>query len=113
MNAEVQATGVCERCGDFRVAATVLTIRHCVDDDSWSYRLRCPSCGMVVFAPIAGRIARRSLEAGASLETWTLPVTSREFGVGAVVSLDDLDDLLIDLEQPDVIEILRASLGVA
>ncbi len=113
MEAEVQATGSCDLCGNFRVSATVLTVRHCVDDDTFTCRLRCPGCARVLLLPVARHVAEQSVRAGGLLELWTLPIEERERGHGMPVSIDDLGELLIDLDRVDVVDVLRESLGMS
>lgn len=64
----------CPDCGERRAPLRGIVIRHCVDDDRWTYRGRCPACGLL-FAGRTTRVAAESaLDSGARLEEWRLPL---------------------------------------
>jgi len=106
------AKGTCDGCGPFRVAATSVTVRQRLDDGTWSYRVRCPSCERWMLASMRPRVALQLLLARAPFEAWSLPDSARECGHGEPVSIYELPQLRADLARIDVVDVLRASLGV-
>ncbi len=103
--------GTCDICGPFRVRTTNVTVRQRLDDGTWSYRVRCPSCEGCVVATLRPRVALQLLLAQAPIETWSLPADEREGG-GALppVTLAHLVALRADLDRDDVVDALRATL---
>ena len=107
------ARGTCEVCGPYRVSATQVTVRHRLDDGSWSYRVRCPGCQRSIVAAVRPRVALQLLLAQAPFETWSLPADECEHGTGPAISIAELEQLHADLERADVVELLRATLPAA
>ena len=110
MDWTAHAKGTCEGCGAFRVRATSITVRQRLDDGTWSYRVRCPSCRCWIHAPVRPRVALQLLLAQAPFEAWSLPACERERGDGNVVGNADLEQLRADLDRVDIVDAFRAAL---
>jgi len=94
----------CSRCGDVRVPANEVTIRNCVDDDTWSYWFNCPSCNCRSAASARRGPALDAICAGATLKTWRLPAEPNERPGGPPLTLIDLFELRRLLLTPDWID---------
>jgi hypothetical protein len=72
----------CQDCDEIRVGASKVTLRRCVDNDSWSYRFTCPKCRRLSVSPTHERVAIDAIAAGSGFENWNLPtnLTSRPSG---------------------------------
>jgi len=94
----------CPSCGDVKVAPSDVTIRNCVDDDSWSYWLICPSCRHRAAAQTQRRPAFGAICAGATLDTWRLPAELDERPDGPPLTFVDVLELHLLLLEPDWID---------
>jgi uncharacterized Zn finger protein len=99
----------CPDCGESRVQVGEVTLRECVDTGGWTYRARCPQCG-VLFVDVTQRdAALRVLVAGAPVESWLLPAELDERPDGPPLTLTDLLELHLLLLEPDWFEQLAAA----
>lgn len=92
----------CPDCGRVKVTPGEITMRHCVDDDQWSYWFVCPSCHLRA----AARTDRPSavldaLYFGSALETWHFPAELDEHHDGPALTSDDLRELHVQLLATD------------
>ena len=97
----------CPNCDMVRVPASVFTLRHCADDGSWDYCLRCPECGRRSAGPSNSRLALEAFAAGSGLVEWRLPADLREPHHGPPLNLVDLAELRRALADPDWIASLE------
>ncbi|HEV7525924.1 MAG TPA: hypothetical protein VGP92_13220 [Acidimicrobiia bacterium] len=101
----------CDDCGAVRVAWSELRLRMCADTGEWSYCFRCPGCGLATnqatldFAAIDLLLAM-----GTPTQTWQLPdeLTGPRV-LAAPLTLDDLLDFHLLLEEPDWFASLASS----
>jgi hypothetical protein len=95
----------CHRCGDVRVRVRVVTLRHCLDDDTWTYWFVCPSCGQRSAAQTNREASLQAIAAGAVLEPWRLPaeLEERSNEAPALNGLDVLE-FHLGLIEPDWID---------
>ncbi len=83
----------CPDCRQVRVDPADVTLRNCVDDESWSYRFTCPHCDRLAAAETESSAALGAVTAGALVERWHLPAELRERHDGPDLKLQDLLDL--------------------
>ena len=91
----------CPDCVEARVRPQDVTLRHCADDESWSYRFTCQSCLRPTNSPTDERAALDAVAAGAELESWRLPAELLEHGDGPPLTIVDLFELREGLLRPD------------
>jgi hypothetical protein len=97
----------CPDCGVVRVPPTAVAVRWCLDVSTWEYRTVCSRCDTVFVAPMRVRVAHRALDAGATLEMWTLPAEIHERPAGEPITAADIIELRATLTQPDWMTQLR------
>ena len=99
----------CPDCSQVRVCPGDVTLRNCVDDDSWTYRFRCPSCKRLAVGPASRSACFEAVAAGAAVESWHLPAELSEHRDNgpALTQLDALA-LRATLGEPDWFETLQA-----
>jgi hypothetical protein len=101
----------CPVCGVVRVRAERVVLRHCIDDQTWSYRARCSACDTTFVGSTPESLALAALIAGLKVETWTLPLPSPRGSASPLRELDALE-LHLALLEPDWFEHLaRAEPG--
>ena len=98
----------CRDCGEQRVSLAAVTLRHCIDDDSWSYHTRCPRCRLRLADNTTERAAEQSVGAGVRVEQWHLPVELWEPRGGPPLNVADVAVFCSLLSHNDGI---RAALG--
>jgi hypothetical protein len=91
----------CPQCGEVRLTTDDLTVRVCADDDSASYSFRCPCCEGPVTKPAGPHIVDVLVSSGVRRETWRRPAEMLERKSGPPVTLDDLLDFHVLLQQDD------------
>ena len=95
----------CPDCVETRVPPRDVTIRHCVDDDTWSYRFECPFCHRRGVAPTAKGAALDAVAAGSALEPWHLPAELWEHPASAPeITYIDVLEFHGHLQEPDWID---------
>src|SRR5689334_17484710 len=94
----------CHNCGHTKVAAHAVTIRNCVETDSWSYWFVCPSCHSRAAAETRRGRALAAVNAGAPLQTWHLPGELNEHNDRPPLSLADVVELRMALTEPNWID---------
>src|SRR5258708_14017358 len=100
---------MCPDCKEVSVAATVVTIRNCADNDRWSYRFICPTCELRAAGTTSKSAALEAVAVGADYETWRLPVELLERAYLPPLTLDDLAELRASLEEPEWLGLLTRS----
>jgi hypothetical protein len=96
----------CRECGQTRVAVDGVTIRGCLDDDTWSYRFTCSECNRVTVEETSATRALDAVEIGVNLETWRYPEELDEQHDGPKLNLVDVLELHRALIEPDWFETL-------
>jgi hypothetical protein len=94
----------CHSCGHTKVAPPTVTVRNCLDTDTWSYWFVCPSCESRTAAGTQPGPALAAVHAGARLETWHLPAELNEHNDAPPLSVADVLKLRIALTEPDWID---------
>jgi hypothetical protein len=102
----------CPDCPAARMSPADVTLRNCVDDDNWSYRFTCASCGNRTVAPTNKWLALEVVAVGAKVERWTLPTELHETRGGPPITLDDLLDLHEALLEADWFDTLLHVCGL-
>jgi hypothetical protein len=97
----------CPECGQVRVSPRDVTIRNCVDDDTWSYWFVCPACQRRAASPTRRSSALDAICAGSALDTWALPSELEERPDGEPLTLVDLLQLRLILIEPDWLDQLQ------
>ncbi len=100
---EVGVLTQCPDCGRMRLDARAVTLRHCLDDDAWSYRFTCPVCCRRTVVPTWASLALAGVEAGLSVESWTLPREASD-GSAPPFTRADILDLHFALLDPEFVE---------
>ena len=99
----------CPDCFEARVSPATVTLRHCLDDESWSYRFTYPECHLPTVAVTGEHAARAAMEAGCDIEIWRLPAELLEPHDGPPIAIADLLELHEELLQPDWIDAFAQS----
>ena len=90
----------CPDCFETRVSPDLVTLRHCVDDESWSYRFTCPDCRLPTVSPTGDLAARAAMEAGCPIEIWRLPAELLEPHDGPPLAIADILELHEEMLDP-------------
>jgi hypothetical protein len=91
----------CPDCFEARLSPERVTLRHCLDDETWSYRFTCPECHVSAVATTGDQAARAAMEAGCPIEIWRLPGELLEPHEGPALTLSDILELHEEMQQPD------------
>ena len=109
---DVRIVVKCPDCGETRVAPDEVTLRRCLDDETWSYRFTCPSCRRPTLASTQVAAALGAVAAGSRLEAWQLPAELFEPHAGPPLTAADERELRELLQTPDWFDVLaRAGTG--
>ena len=101
MSQAVRLVVKCPDCVEVRVGTDDVTVRRCVDDDSWSYRFTCPVCLRRTVSPTDAVAGSNAVDAGCQLETWHRPAELLEHHEGPPLTLADLftlQELLLEAD---------------
>lgn len=100
--AMVRAT--CERCGDVELVPDEIELRICIAPERSVYAFTCPSCkASIVKSAADPRVVRVLASVGVPIVGWPLPVDVIEHGDAPPLTVDDLIDLMLLLEEPDAV----------
>jgi hypothetical protein len=91
----------CPDCLETRLGPEAVTLRHCLDDESWQYRFTCPQCHLPSVSATGDEAARAAMEAGCPIEIWRLPSELLEPHAGPPIVIADLLELHEEMLQPD------------
>ena len=95
----------CPDCLEARVSPENVTLRHCLDDETWSYRFMCPDCQLPAVASTNDQAARAAMEAGCPIEIWRLPAELLEHPEGPPLVIADILELHEEMLQPDWLDV--------
>jgi len=98
---------VCPDCAEVGVSVADVTLRVCVDDLHWSYCFLCPKCERRAAGATSQRAALEAIEAGASFQSWRMPVELYEPHDGPQFQLIDVLELQLELLRNDWIDTLK------
>ena len=101
MSERLRVVVKCPDCVEARLEPGDVTLRRCVDDESWSYRFTCKVCHRPAVSTTGAQAARDTIAAGCPLESWSLPAERLELFDGPVLTLADLFELHEVLLRPD------------
>jgi hypothetical protein len=96
----------CRTCGDQRLAADAVAARVCTEDGTASYHFRCPSCGLLEARPMASSLVGSLQTAGVALTRWSAPAELRELHHGDPLTVDDLIDFHVAMQDDGWFEAL-------
>jgi hypothetical protein len=96
----VWVTVKCPDCVESRVASEDVTLRHCVDDETWSYRFTCPMCRRATVSPTGRPAALEAMLVGCPIESWSLPAELLEVHEGPALTRDEELELHEILDSP-------------
>ena len=91
----------CPDCLEARVSPDLVTLRHCLDDETWSYRFTCPTCHLPAVSSTGDPAARAAMEAGCPIEIWHLPAELLETHDGPPLVIGDILELHEQMLQAD------------
>lgn len=91
----------CPRCGEVELTPDDIQLRVCTYSPASFYLFQCPVCHEVVQKAADDRVVQLLISGGVSATVWELPGELRERRDGPPLTLDDLLDLHLLLEQPD------------
>jgi hypothetical protein len=97
----------CPDCGEQRVPLDAVVLRRCIDDDSWTYRGRCPECELLVAGVTTQRAADAAVDSGGRVEEWKLPLELEERPGGPPISLADILALRLALIEENWLDELQ------
>lgn len=69
-----RARAQCPDCGEVVVPLQSVVLRRNIDDDTWSYRMLCPDCGLPSVFEVTTRLAELIHGLGLTVERWSYPV---------------------------------------
>jgi hypothetical protein len=84
-----------------------VVLRRCVDNNTWTYRGRCPECRLLVAGVTSQRAADAAVGSGGQVEEWTLPREVDERPSGPPFSLADVLELRLALIEDTWIDDLQ------
>lgn len=90
----------CNRC-DLQVVLDKKRagVRYNRDTEKWSYWFACPKCGTHDEHRTSRLLAQEMIGDGIPVTAWTWPAELDEPHAGPPITLDDLIDLMVELEQ--------------
>src|SRR4051812_20990488 len=94
----------CSDCGHVKIDPHSVTIRRCVEADSWAYWFVCPSCRARTAASTNPLAALGAVSAGSSLDIWTMPAEVNERPSAPPLTKVDVLELHLLLMDPDWID---------
>lgn len=94
----------CPNCGDVILEADNLNVRICVETQEGSYNFNCPMCEKAVSKSSSQEIIDLLVASGVSKTEWNLPLELKEHKAGPSITLDDILDFHILLENDTWIE---------
>lgn len=94
----------CPKCGDVILKANTLEVRICTDTQESSYVFNCPMCNMAVSKSTSREISDLLVASGVKKTEWSLPLELKEHKNGPSLTLDDLLDFHILLENDSWID---------
>lgn len=93
----------CPDCGDIRTTADNLVLRFLAETsfEQAQYRFVCPQCEKIIIKPADHAVATMLYSSGVIVERFELPLEllERPTEEDPVISLDDVLDLCLELEQ--------------
>ena len=104
---KMQIRAQCADCGVVRLTLADLTVRVGLDTKHWAYFFRCPTCGNANAHESEEATLEVLVSLGASVQHWHLPAELLEARpVGPVLTLDDLLDFHLCLQDADWFDLL-------
>jgi hypothetical protein len=94
----------CPRCGEVELTPDDLELRVCTHAPASYYSFQCPMCIERVQKPADDRVVQLLISGGVKASVWELPEEMAEAKDGPALTLDDLLDFHLLLEQPDWFE---------
>jgi endogenous inhibitor of DNA gyrase (YacG/DUF329 family) len=94
----------CPTCGDVILDAETLQIRICKETQESAYIFSCPMCEKAVSKATTREISDLLVASGVKRTEWNLPLELKEHKAGPSITLDDLLDFHILLENDSWIE---------
>jgi hypothetical protein len=91
----------CPKCDEVELAPEDLELFVCTYAPASFYLFECPDCRTVVQKPADDRVVQLLISGGVSARVWELPAELTEPRDGPPLTVDDLLDLHLLLEQPD------------
>jgi hypothetical protein len=92
----------CVDCGDLFVTSLALTVRACIDNQSWSYCFCCPRCGRATAHESDEPTVAPLVAIGVPVQRWHLPAELAEWRPGGpTLTPDDLLDFHLFMQRAD------------
>lgn len=106
----IEAT--CPECGPVECTAKIFELAVSERPEASWYAFTCPSCNQRVQKHAEERVVELLIAEGVTPTTWTVPAEADEQHEGPPLTLDDLLDLHLVLEEPDWFERLARTVHV-
>lgn len=94
----------CTNCGDVILEASSLKVRVCVETQDGAYNFNCPMCEKAVSKSASQEIIDLLVASGVELKEWHLPLELKEHKAGPSITLDDILDFHLLLENDSWID---------
>jgi predicted RNA-binding Zn-ribbon protein involved in translation (DUF1610 family) len=91
----------CPTCGEVELTPDDIELRVCTHAPASYYQFVCPLCAEEIQKPADDRVVQLLISGGVPATVWELPQEVREAHEGPTLTLDDLLDFHLLLEQPD------------
>lgn len=95
----IEAT--CPTCGTVECSPEIFELGVCDHKPASWYAFRCPVCSERIQKPAEERVIELLIAEGVTPHLWNMPAELRETHDGPPLTLDDLLDLHLALEDPD------------
>jgi len=89
----------CPTCGEVELTPDDIELRVCTYAPASYYRFDCPLCRVEIQKPADDRVVQLLISGGVSATVWELPDEVREGREGPPLTVDDLLDFHLLLEQ--------------
>lgn len=91
----------CPTCGEVELTPEDIELRVCTYAPASYYQFACPLCDGQIQKPADDRVVQLLISGGVAASVWELPDEVREMRGGPALTVDDLLDFHLLLDQPD------------
>lgn len=91
----------CPTCGTVDCAPGVFTLAVCSEKSASYYTFKCPVCGEDIRKHADARVIELLIAEGVQPTQWTVPAEALEAHSGPVITMDDVLDMHLLLQEED------------
>ena len=102
--AKTMVRTTCNRCGDVELTPEDLELRICIEPERSVYAFTCPICREAIAKPAADpRVVRALASVGVPIVGWPMPAEEGSLADAPPLTIDDLIDLMLLVDEPDFV----------